>query len=152
MFRKPVSRVCPECGSAEYRSARPRKAFTFINDRVCAGCNVCYTPPTPLPFALLTLVMAIPLLLWGGTCAVTAYSLFVDREFAWGLVVGSLSVVIVSLSVASARTAAGSFFEVRIGPGFAFPVLPLPGGRVPPLRDDAVTPDRRGPDRPTAAR
>ena len=43
----PVSKVCPQCGHTEFKTRRPKKAMTFLYDRVCLSCGTRYSPPTP---------------------------------------------------------------------------------------------------------
>jgi hypothetical protein len=44
----PVSRVCPACGSGEYKTVQPKTMVAFTRDRVCRACSTRYTPPTPM--------------------------------------------------------------------------------------------------------
>jgi hypothetical protein len=44
----PVSRVCPACGSGEYKTVQPQTMVAFTWDRVCRLCSTRYTPPTPM--------------------------------------------------------------------------------------------------------
>jgi len=53
----PVSRVCPNCGHAGYKSRRPERLVAFTWDRVCRECETRYTPPTPLWAAVVFLAV-----------------------------------------------------------------------------------------------
>lgn len=53
----PISRVCPNCGHAEYKSRRPERFVAFTWDRVCKACETRYTPPTPIWAAVIFLLI-----------------------------------------------------------------------------------------------
>ena len=60
--RFPVSKVCPACGSTEFKQVRPNTWIAFSWDRVCKGCNTRYTPPTPIWAGIVFIVIGLPLL------------------------------------------------------------------------------------------
>ena len=65
----PVSKVCPSCGGAAYRSVKPAALVAFTNDRVCLECQTRYAPPTPTWAAVVFLVLGLlPLLLGAAIC------------------------------------------------------------------------------------
>ena len=57
----PVSRVCPECGHAEYTQRRPERWVAFTKDRICKACGTRYTPPTPTWAAVVLILAGLPL-------------------------------------------------------------------------------------------
>jgi hypothetical protein len=60
-----VSKVCPNCGHAEFRQRRPEKLIAFTWDRVCKACGTRYTPPTPVWAAFVFLLAGLPLAAFG---------------------------------------------------------------------------------------
>jgi hypothetical protein len=42
---RPVSKVCPQCGHADYKTRRPKSILTFRYDRICTSCGTRYTQP-----------------------------------------------------------------------------------------------------------
>lgn len=55
----PVSRVCPQCGCAEFKKRRPEKLVAFTWDRVCKACDTHYTPPTPVWASIVFIVIGL---------------------------------------------------------------------------------------------
>ena len=64
-----MSAVCPACGSVEYRPIRPDGWVTYAPDRICTGCGMRYTPPTPR-WAAVTLVLVGSAMLLGAVASV----------------------------------------------------------------------------------
>ena len=63
----PISKVCPQCGSKEYTSRKPKTFVAFVNDRVCKVCLTRYSPPPPVWGGIMFLLsgLALPILGWG---------------------------------------------------------------------------------------
>ncbi len=43
-----VSSVCPQCSSTRFKTIRPKKLVSFVQDRCCKECKTEYSPPTPV--------------------------------------------------------------------------------------------------------
>jgi hypothetical protein len=56
-----VSRACPKCGSAEYKTVRPDRWIAFVQDRKCRSCGTRYIPPTPVWAGVVFLLAGLPL-------------------------------------------------------------------------------------------
>ncbi len=59
MGERRVSKVCPTCGCTEFKKVRPKGWVAFIDDRKCAECGDCYTPPTPRWAAVCFIVVGV---------------------------------------------------------------------------------------------
>jgi hypothetical protein len=43
----PVSKICPSCGSDQFRKVRSKRRISFSDDRICLKCKTRFAPPTP---------------------------------------------------------------------------------------------------------
>ena len=81
----PVSALCPNCGSGDYRTVDPDRTIAYVSDRVCRGCGTRYTPLTPRWAAILFCIVgaAGPFVLT--VVAIQCARVFADREwmFRW---------------------------------------------------------------------
>jgi hypothetical protein len=57
-----VSKVCPRCGSNDYKRRRPKTFMAFAFDRICNSCGTRYAPPTPLWGAVLFILTGVVVL------------------------------------------------------------------------------------------
>jgi hypothetical protein len=80
----PVSKICPNCGHAEYKPRKPERLVAFTWDRVCKACETRYTPPTPIWAAVVFLLLG--LLLTG----FAAFSLLLQAARGNGYVLGGV--------------------------------------------------------------
>lgn len=53
----PVGETCPGCGSTSFTRVPPERWVAFAKDRICNGCGMRYTPPTPVWAAIIFLVL-----------------------------------------------------------------------------------------------
>src|SRR5689334_13558273 len=107
--RIPVSRVCPECGVADYKRAAPGKGrfVVLVHDRACLACGTRYTPPAHPVIAIIALVNTVPFMV-GGACAIAVPLL---RDPVGLIVAVPIGMLFVWLGVAMLRLAVRSFLE-----------------------------------------
>ena len=63
--KRPIGKVCPSCGSADFTPCKPEGSVAFTSDHKCQACGTRYRVPTPRWAAGVFVLAGLPMLVIG---------------------------------------------------------------------------------------